>query len=207
MLNVFCCFLCISKEGDVSSAASAAAVYHYYHPEDDVAIKNVALYRKKTELTEEEVEVQDTIKYIDFWKKGVAAYGRDDNEELVKYMEMSLESLLREIDRCRSLCKGPVKSLESSFFSEAVSQHAIAALKCRYNCPQTLGKFRDDLEEARDFLTLYFHYLAYGYLHGEQDSSISVLYEGVSRDIKWDGLQKNLVYYCNYKFAFSKLFF
>ena len=155
------------KEGDLPSAASAAVIYHYYHPHDDLAIKNLALYNQHPKVTEGDLHVQDNVEYIDFWKQAVAAYGRSDHEEMVTYMEMSLQTLLPEIDRCRSLCKGPVKNMESYFFSEAMSEHVINVLKCQYSCPQTLGRFRDDFEESSNFLTLYFHYLAYGYLHSE----------------------------------------
>ena len=174
------CFVCVvSKEGDIPSAASAAAVYHYYHPNDDLAAENLALYNQHAQVAKGDLDVQDNIEYIDFWKKGVAAYHGGEYEEMVKYMEMSLQALLLEIERCQSLCKGLMKNTKTYFFAEAMSERVIDVLKCQYNCPQSLGEFRDDSEESSDFLTLYFHYLAYGYLQSKQTNSPFLLLASV----------------------------
>ena len=88
---------------------------------------------------------------------------KEDWEEMVQTLELSLKEFYMALDDCKDMCNGSPLRYNPVVvgFSQLMSQQFMGMMECRLNCVQKLGDFR--YNSGEDFFGSYFHYLQQGY--------------------------------------------
>lgn len=102
----------------------------------------------------------------DLFQAGHVLFYKEDWEEMVQMLELSLKEFYTALDDCKDMCNGaPLRYSPVVGFAQTMSQQFMGMMECRLDCVKRLGEFR--YNNGEDFFGSYFHYLQQGYYFRE----------------------------------------
>ncbi|XP_069694101.1 cartilage-associated protein-like isoform X2 [Periplaneta americana] len=153
--------LCYYQTNMLQKAASAVFTFLVTHPDNEVMRDNLQFYSNLPEVNIDSVENFEAREYVSLYIRGSDAYQHEDYKAVIRFIEESLEDILRAEEECRAYCEGPFDQGWYPDFVSSIANHFTYCLKCKRRCPDKLKSLNG--EEHHDLLPSHYHFLQYAY--------------------------------------------